>query len=128
MIHIYFDDKGLEQAVTEACKPVLEEVGEVIQEEAIRSMEEGGGKPSQKGTPPNIQTGNLRDNIAVEVEKTEVKIGMTVDAIYGNYHELGDRPFLRPALMSKHKEIVDKFSKMDIANTATGRRMNSRRY
>ena len=125
-VTVYFDSRGLEQSVTEACKPVLEKVGEIIQEEAIRSMAEGGGTPSPKGTPPNIQTGNLRDNIAVEVDKTGVKVGMSVEALYGNYHELGERPFLRPALYNKSKEILDAFREMDIANTPTGRRMNSR--
>lgn len=85
---------------------VLDRLAMEVEREAKLSMRKGGGKahvPSAPGTPPNVQTGNLRSSISWARMGASWVIGPTTQGYYGRYHEHGSRrhprrPFMRPAL------------------------------
>jgi hypothetical protein len=116
----------------------------LVQSEAVRGMRAGGrsvgvrgGKvqtPSASGTPPNVQTGNLRGSISFAVIANEFRaiVGSQPSAWYGRVHEHGDsthpqRPFMRPALQNASTRYKQFFKQLQLARTQTGRWLNSRK-
>lgn len=63
--------------------------------------------PSKPGEPPKIVENRLRNSITQEVKITRSSIrgfvGTNLD--YGRFHELGERPFLRPPIIRNLKTI-----------------------
>lgn len=99
-------------------KHILEHAGKTIRDEAKRVIGtyEYGWPPlaastvERKGADtPLLETGEMRDSIAFNVQHREVRIGS--DEEKAVYHELGTskippRPFLSGAAMHKEKELV----------------------
>ena len=123
------------QAVMEAIDRPLSHIAAEVEGAAKRSMAGGGSEhmPSEPGTPPNVQTGNLRAQIThARTERGSYIVGPTSMAPYGRTHEYGvypypDRPFMRPALEMTVQRVMNRFRNLNLANTPTGRRLNSRR-
>lgn len=104
----WLDAKGLRKAVEKASVDPLAKAALLVEREAKESMQTGGGragKPSPSGTPPNVQTGNLRASIRnARLPNGNYVVGPTLTAPYGKFHEFGTRhhpprPFMRPALL-----------------------------
>jgi HK97 gp10 family phage protein len=127
-------DKEVVAAVRKASIEPLMKCGLLVESAAKRSMKKGGGggatagganvyynsdvgryvKASAPGTPPHVQTGNLRSSIAVSSGnyggRHVVAVGPTLEGWYGVVHEFGGkrhppRPFMRPALESQRKKF-----------------------
>ncbi|WP_267395257.1 HK97-gp10 family putative phage morphogenesis protein [Sphingomonas sp. GC_Shp_1] len=95
--------------------------GELVADEAKGSLTRGsagghsGGKhqhvPSAPGQPPNEDTGHLRDNIeTVHVEPLRVEVRSNAEyaiALEYGTSKMAERPYMRPALAAKRKEVVD---------------------
>ena len=104
---------------------VLLEAGEMVRQEAMRSIREGTIRgpnhiPSAPGQPPKGDTGNLELNIVVELRRSEKTVNVISNAIYSAVLEFGNcriaaRPFLRPALQKHRNRLVTA-----MAMTATG--------
>lgn len=144
-------ERELEAAINEAAEKPLHEAAKLVRDEAKESIKdepppenvkvEGttptGGRfvrlrrrpvKSQPGGPPFSRSGNLRRNI-VAIRNF---VGVTRAAFYGRFVEFGTRraaarPFLRPALERMRPFIAPLLRDMNLAQTRTGRRMNSRR-
>jgi len=90
--------------------------GEMIKGEAQISITRGsisgiGHKPSAPGTPPNNDTGGLRDSIQTVVVG-ENRVNVEVNTPWAHVHEFGnsthpERPFMGPAARAKQGEAVD---------------------
>lgn len=137
-VTIDFHSRELEHAVVEAASvggsnSPLEKCAALVKAEAVRSMRGGGGKsktPSEPGTPPNVQSGNLRGAItyAMVTGTNKVIVGPEASAWYGKIHEHGNpashhpkRPFMRPALYEAIDRFPDCFRDMKLASTRMGR-------
>ena len=65
--------------------------------------------PSEPGEPPRLRTGQLRKNVIKELDREHLKsrVGVTKNAIYGAYLELGTRRVrARPWLFETLKQIT----------------------
>jgi len=115
----WLDVKGVLRAVKQESIDPLQKAALMVEREAKRSMKAGGkfksasgemvGIPSAPGSPPHVQSGNLRASIthAMTVLATWI-VGPTAVAWYGQIHEFGGhyggkwfppRPFMWPALL-----------------------------
>jgi len=112
-------------------KPLLK-CAALVEGEAKRSMRAGGrpakargprggrarGTPSRPGTPPHVQTGNLRASITHALSGPDTAIvGPTREAWYGKVHEFGgryhpQRPFMRPALRRAVRDFAKQFRRL----------------
>jgi len=89
--------------------------GEEIQIEAQISITNGavsgkGHVPSRPGEPPNADTHRLADNIET-VQVSPLRVEVSSNAPYAAALELGtskmaDRPYMRPAVAKKRKEVT----------------------
>ncbi len=115
--------------VKSSVKSPLTKCALLVENEAKRSMKKGGrpakargprggrarGTPSAPGTPPHVQTGNLRASIThAMVSPTLAIVGPTREAWYGKVHEFGGRyhpkrPFMRPALNREKSKFARQF-------------------
>jgi HK97 gp10 family phage protein len=94
--------------------------GETIQVEAQISITTGAvsGKshtPSAPGTPPNADTHRLADNIET-VQPAPLRVEVSSNAPYSAAQEFGtsklpERPFMRPAVAKKRKEVTELIAK-----------------
>jgi len=94
----------------------LLETGELVRQEAMRSIREGtvrgiGHVPSLPGQPPKGDTGRLELSIEVELRKSEKTVNVIATAPYAAAQEFGTRraaarPFLRPALQKYRSRLV----------------------
>lgn len=114
----WLDAKGLREAVRKASVDPLAEAALMVEKEAKASMSAGGGRaktPSAEGTPPHVQSGNLRASITTgRLPNGNYIIGPTRNAFYGKIHEFGGRfhparPFMRPALLKTRRRFPSKF-------------------
>ena len=128
---IWLDAKGLLKAVERASVEPLSKAALLVESEAKTSMSIGGGKaktPSAKGTPPHVQTGNLRASITTgRLLNGNWIVGPTRNAFYGKIHEFGGRfhpmrPFMRPALLKTRTRFPSFFKGARIRFKATRRR------
>ncbi len=110
----WLDAKGLLKAVQRASVDPLSKAALLVESEAKTSMDSGGGTggtPSKEGTPPNVQSGNLRASISTgKLPNGNYVVGPTRNAFYGKIHEFGTRrfparPFMRPALLTVRTEF-----------------------
>ena len=140
-LRIYDRDAAL--AIQEKTDKALLKCGALVEREAKKSMRKGGrrkgprgGKvrePSAPGTPPNVQTGNLRRSITyARIAKNRVLIGPTPMAWYGKLHELGgqfgrryfpQRAFMIPALERARERFASIFMSEKLADTEMGRKL-----
>lgn len=110
----------------------------LVERDAKMSMKKGGrvagrktGVPSEPGTPPHVQTGNLRASISIgQTPYGTCLIGPTRQAWYGKIHEFGGRyhpprPFMRPALWRMKGQFALLYKDMNLASTPMGRILNS---
>lgn len=122
--------KQVERKVKKASIDPLERIAIKVENEAKKSLKQGGQRvinnrrvqiPSEPGTPPHSQTGQLRASIKRERKGKGFIVGPTV--IYGRIHEFGGfvnrafypaRPFMRPALMRVKKIMHKEFSRLKI--------------
>lgn len=92
------------------------EAGELVREEAQRSIRDG-GIPSPNhvvslpGQPPNADTHNLDLSIDVRMSKTRKSVEVQARAEYAAALEFGtskiaERPFMRPALRKHRNRVV----------------------
>ncbi|RKZ99089.1 MAG: hypothetical protein DRQ46_00235 [Gammaproteobacteria bacterium] len=144
----WLDEKGVRKAVEQSTIKPLVQCGAAVEREAKSSMKSGRrgqgkvGKPSEPGTPPNIQSNHLRSSIKTAVNgAASVLVGPTRMAFYGKYQEFGAiikvttkkvihlpaRPFMGPALTSARKNFPKFFKGMDLDGTSAGRNLNSRK-
>jgi len=95
-------------------RPRLKRAGSETRNHVVRKITEGKTRvhgPSEPGTPPHINEGNLRKSIFWAMDpsgKLLVRVGTTVD--YGLYLEEGTRnmaarPYLRPSLSEMQPKI-----------------------
>lgn len=114
----WLDAKGLLEAVSRASVEPLSKAALLVESEAKTSMRTGGGTartPSKEGTPPNVQTGNLRASIqSARLPNGNYVVGPTRTAFYGKIHEFGTRrfparPFMRPALLKMRTRFAKLF-------------------
>ncbi len=94
-------------------------MGESIATDARTSMVLGHGKPSRPGTPPHIQTGELKNSIGVRKEDGVVYVATKRPEGWSGFwyppvHEFGlgkfpRRPFLRPAFNRALARLADSF-------------------
>lgn len=101
---------------------VLLEAGELVRQEAMRSIREGtirgkGHIPSLPGDPPKGDTGQLELGIEVELRRSEKTVNVISTAPYSAALELGTsriaaRPFLRPALLKHKNRLVTAMAKI----------------
>jgi len=139
-----FDTRRVLAAVSEAKRDPEMLAGAAVEREAKKSMRKGGrfegprgGKqrrPSAPGTPPNVQTGNLRASIthARDGQYGRVLAGTTNVAWYGRIHEHGGRyhprrPFMAPALRAAQRNFPQFFGKMNLSKTRAGRELNAKK-
>lgn len=139
-----FDARRVLAAVAEAKRDPEMLAGAAVEREAKKSMRKGGRYnsargikyriPSAPGTPPNVQTGNLRASIthAREGQYGRVLAGTTNVAWYGRVHEHGGRyhprrPFMLPALRAAQKNFPQFFGKMNLSKTRAGRELNAKK-
>ena len=95
----FLDVKNVSKAVEQASKDPLKECATITEIEMRRLLSVGGGggrsvgrgKPSSPGSPPHLQTANLRNSIrkAKEGMRNIWVIGPTRVAWYGRVHEFG---------------------------------------
>ncbi len=120
----WMNTKAVKAAVKKASIEPLRKAALLVEREAKQSMKKGGrttgvrgGKvkaPSEPGTPPHVQTGNLRASIKVApTNRGTFLVGPTKQAWYGRLHEFGSkiheqRAFMRPALL----KIMKAFPKL----------------
>lgn len=145
-VRVALDAKGVKSAVVEASEKGLMMAGALVEREAKLSMRQGGkqkgkgplggklrGIPSEPGTPPHVQTGNLRASITHALASAGIVIaGTTPAAWYGKIHEHGGRnhprrPFMRPALIAASPKFAALFKSMNLAATKAGRQLNQKR-
>lgn len=110
---------NIEDRVEKTCEFISEEVKRTLSKPGTGRVYVRDGKmhrASTPGQPPAKDTGTLEDSIEYKVTKEGYDVvglvGSTAD--YAIYLEFGTskmaaRPFLRPVLENKKKEIVDKF-------------------
>lgn len=158
----WLDKAAVMRAVEDAGKMSLVKCAAEVEREAKMSMKKGGkmivgggGRnakgqfkkqikrhiPSEPGTPPHRDKGNLVGSIRyAQTETGSYVIGPTMTAFYGRVHEFGarikmkngriivmpKRPFMRPALMNTKNRFPDFFKNLPLANTPDGRNLNSR--
>lgn len=94
----------------------LLEAGELVRQEAMRSIRQGtirgaGHVPSSPGQPPKGDTGRLETSIDVELRKTDKTVNVISNAPYSAALEFGTstieaRPFLRPAMQKNRSRLV----------------------
>ncbi len=94
--------------------------GETIQVEAQVSITQGavsgkGHVPSAPGSPPNADTHRLADNIET-VQPAPLRVEVSSNAPYSAALEfgtskVGERPFMRPAVAKKRKEVTELIAK-----------------
>lgn len=107
MAHVVLNTEKLQQIMNDAPGRVGEIVQKMAQDvEAIakNDMSRTAPLPSQPGSPPAVQTGNLKNSIvARRVHENEWRV--LVGAEYGIYLEYGapsqnlkPRPFMQPAI------------------------------
>lgn len=136
----WLDVKGVKNAVKQASMKPIHRMALLVERDAKISMKKGGrstgpkgGKvqtPSQEGTPPNVQTSNLRGSIQNgPTQRGTYLVGPTLTAWYGRIHEKkpGKRKFMKPALERMAARYPWLFRNMPLANTAAGRRLNSKK-
>jgi hypothetical protein len=142
-VRTWLDAKGVKDAVRQAQTPRLARIALEIERQAKLSMKAGGRstgprggkvkKPSAPGTPPHVQTGNLRGSISTALTLLYTYIiGPTSSAWYAQLHEFGlgkfpKRPFMRPALMKIAHRMPQEFRNLPMALTPAGQRLNARR-
>jgi HK97 gp10 family phage protein len=90
--------------------------GETVRAEAAHLITEGaasgkGHVPSLPGEPPNEDTGTLRTNIET-TQVAPLKVEVSSNAPYAAALEYGtskmeERPYMRPAIDRKRKEVVE---------------------
>lgn len=133
---------GVTREVEDANFANMKRAALIIQREAQRSMKGGGREhvPSPPGTPPNVQTGNLRAAITIAIRsKRSILIGPTREAFYGRYHEqmktplaqktstvfggrrFPQRAFMRPALLKVIRERKELFRRFRFRARGGGR-------
>jgi len=114
--------QNIKTKIDNAIYKVVVETSLQVEADVKKSMKGGasGKYHSSPGEPPYVQTGNLRDNVVIELPKLiqgqEItgKVGVRDSVRYAPALEFGypgrnleERPFLRPALarnMSKFKD------------------------
>lgn len=151
------------QAFGQAARPGLRECAALVEGEAKRSMKGGRMRveykfkkkkdgsarsrlvstPSPPGTPPNVQSGNLRSMISSNVTMKKVNwvgiAGPTREAPYGAIHEDGGefggrtypaRPFMMPALRKKSQSfpgIIARAMKFGVKSTPAANALKTKR-
>jgi len=104
------------QDIEAPTQQTLLEAGELVRQEAMRSIREGtirgpGHIPSLPGEPPNGNTGRLETSIEVQLRASEKTVNVIASAPYSAALEFGTariaaRPFLRPALQKHRSRLV----------------------
>ena len=62
--------------------------------------------PAAPGAPPRKLSGRLRASVAYEADEREGEARVGTNVVYGRRHELGDHPFLVPALEASLGELA----------------------
>lgn len=132
-------EKEVQDAVKEAVVDPLIHCGMLVEREAKRLLNIGGGsthQPSLPGTPPHKQTGNLQSSIAYAVlPDGRVIVGPGRSAFYGKIHELGGewggrnfprRMFMLPALTNAQVQFKKEFAQLKLARTKAGIALNAK--
>ena len=100
-------ESGVTNATIFVVGKVKENLGRPQPTRILPSGKRIGLDPSKPGESPKIVDARLRGSITQEVKITRSSIkgfvGTNLD--YGRVHELGDRPFLRPAVIKNAKAI-----------------------
>ena len=119
------------RAIRDSSEPAainaLLEIGELVRQEAMRSIREGtvrglGHVPSLPGQPPAGDTGRLEMSIEVELRRSDKTVNVIANAPYAAALEFGTRqiaarPFLRPAMQKHRSRLVTA-----LAMTMSGRK------
>lgn len=104
------------EAVREASVPRVQQCALLLENEVKRSMHGGGkgravgqGTPSPPGTPPNVQTGNLRNGIKHAKERwgASFVVGPVRQVRYGACHEWGMRIRITPKMRRFLHHVLD---------------------
>jgi len=137
--------KAVQQALTLGGRAsALGRAGAAVESTAKRSMRTGGRTigprggqkqiPSSPGSPPHVQTGNLRGSITWAFAKMglSVIVGPSKGAAYGRIHEYGGakhppRPFMRPALRKARNRYAKFFRNLPLARTRAGAKLRRRK-
>lgn len=144
----WMNTEGIAAAVKEACMEPLKNCAIAVVREVKSSMKQGGtgsgpgsyyhslkGRrvmASPPGTPPNVQTGVLRNSIKFARIPRGYVIGPTSVAWYGRIHEFGlrkkdgkvMRPFMYPALYRVINNFTTFFNGVDLANTSAAKALS----
>ena len=143
-----FHAREVAKAVAQGSRVPLLRAGAMVEREAKMSMQRGGkikgagGKvtqvPSAPGTPPNVQSGDLRGSItfAYRKEQNDVIVGPTIkskDGVpYGKIHEYGGRfhpirAFMVPGLLKARSKFPALWRGLQLGRTAAGRKLKGMR-
>lgn len=108
----------VDDVLGENLRSAVEEGAEIVRETAAQlAPQSDEGHPPSKQHPGGLPPGHLSRSIVRRTlftrrqSKAEVRVGMTADAYYGRFQELGTQyhpaqPFLRPALDHTKDEVV----------------------
>ena len=130
-VHTY--EKELEQGIVRVSGSPMWKCAIAVRDRARASMKKAPapGVPSRPGTPPNVQTGNLKKNVqaynyAVPGGRA-VGVGWNKAAWYGIVHEEGGiyhpiRAFIMPAYTKERPRFKHKFRNLPLVNTPEMRR------
>lgn len=107
---------------------ILMENGELVRQEAMRSIRDGairglGHISSAPGDPPNGDTGRLEMSIEVELRRSEKTVNVIARAPHAAAQEFGTsraaaRPYLRPALQKYRSRLVTALAAMASGQSA----------
>jgi len=141
----WLDARGVRKAVRQASIVPLDRCAMLVERAAKMSMRAGGGAartPSPPGTPPNVQTGNLRSSITWGRTPHTRVVGPTRQAWYGRIHEqpgssarsrefggrnYPKRAFMLPALLRTRRMFASLFRMLPLGATPEGQKMNRRK-
>lgn len=115
-VRVKWRGKELDDHLRAMLRPRFSRVGSKLRNHVVRKISEGKTRtqgPSEPGTPPHVDQGDLRKSIFWAMDPggdLVVRVGTTVD--YGLYLEEGTRnmaprPYLRPSLNEMEPTIRD---------------------
>jgi len=85
-------------------------------------------KASEPGQPPHRQTGDLFKGVeSAPTGNGTYVVGIIQQVFYGKFHEWGERPFARVALLNVHRQFRRLFRRMRLDQTAAGRYLKGKR-
>lgn len=92
----------------------LEKIGRLLKNEMKTSMRGKSPPPSAPGEIPHVATGTGRRSIEDEINVSEMLVRIGSNLVYMRHLELGThkmaaRPWIRPAVEKKRKEIEGLF-------------------